>query len=181
MNGADTQLFAINCSCPLAFGASASISKVMKLLTNIALAALIALPAAAQDQTILERWEEDRTQVFDGSEIVLEDLNWVARPLVIFADTPNDPRFRQQMDLLLADVEQLAVRDVIIITDTNSNELSDVRTELRPRGYMMALVGKDGRVALRKPAPWSVRELSRSIDKMPLRQQEISDRRLSGE
>lgn len=153
----------------------------MKLLTNIALAALIAFPAVAQEQTVLERWEEDRTQVFDGSEITLADLNWVARPLVVFADTPNDPRFQQQMDLLLADIDRLAERDVILITDTNRAEMSDVRTELRPRGYMMALIGKDGRVALRKPSPWSVRELSRSIDKMPLRQQEINDRRLIGQ
>jgi len=150
----------------------------MKLLTNIALAVLIALPSTAQELTVLERWEEDRTQVFDGAEIILEDLQWVARPLVIFADTPNDPRFTQQMDLLLADMDELAERDVIVITDTDRAAMSDVRTTLRPRGYMMALVGKDGRVALRKPAPWSVRELSRSIDKMPLRQQEISDRRM---
>ena len=39
------------------------------------------------------------------------------------------------------------------------------------------LIGKDGTVYLRKPFPWSVREISRSIDKMPLRQQEIRDRR----
>jgi hypothetical protein len=157
----------------------------MKLLTNIRLATLLAaftaLPAAAQEKTVLERWEEDRTQIFDGSEITLEDLNWVARPLVIFADTPNDPRFQQQMDLLLANTEQLAERDVIIITDTDRVTLSDVRTTLRPRGYIMTLVGKDGRVALRKPEPYDVRELSRSIDKMPLRQQEIMDRRLVGE
>jgi hypothetical protein len=31
---------------------------------------------------------------------------------------------------------------------------------------MMALIGKDGRVALRKPFPWDVRELSRTIDRM---------------
>ncbi|MEO0904858.1 MAG: hypothetical protein AAFX89_08845, partial [Pseudomonadota bacterium] len=73
----------------------------MKLLTNIALAALIAFPATAEEKTVLERWEEDRTQVFDGAEIVLEELNWVARPLVVFADTPNDPRFQQQIHLLL--------------------------------------------------------------------------------
>jgi len=177
----NTHLFAPKCICPLAFGASASISNDMKLLMNIALAALIALPATAEEQTVLERWNEDRTQVFDGAEITLDDLNWVARPLVVFADTPNDPRFQQQMDLLLADIERLAVRDVIVITDTNREEMSDLRTTLRPRGYMMALVGKDGRVALRKPSPYSVRELSRSIDKMPLRQQEISDRRDLGE
>lgn len=154
---------------------------VMKLLMNIALAALAALPAAAQEQTVIERWQEDRTQVFDGAEITLDDLNWVARPLVIFADTPNDPRFQQQMDLLLAEIDLLAERDVILITDTDRSAMTDLRTELRPRGYMMTLIGKDGRVALRKPAPWSVRELSRSIDKMPLRQQEISDRRLVGQ
>jgi len=153
----------------------------MKLLTNIALAVLIALPATAQELTVLERWEEDRTQVFDGAEINLDDLQWVVRPLVVFADTPNDPRFQQQMDLLLADMGELAERDVIVITDTDRAIMSDVRTTLRPRGYMMALVGKDGRVALRKPSPWSVRELSRSIDKMPLRQQEISDRRTVGQ
>jgi hypothetical protein len=154
----------------------------MKLMNIIPLAVsvvLFALPATAEDMpTVLERWEEDRTQIFDGADIVLEDLYWMARPLVIFADTPNDPRFQQQMDLLLSDLDSLAERDVIIIVDTDDTVMSDVRTTLRPRGYMMALVGKDGSVALRKPSPWSVRELSRSIDKMPLRQQEITDRRM---
>ena len=150
----------------------------MKILTNIALALLIALPVAAEENSVLERWEEDRTQVFDGAEIVLEELTWLARPLVVFADSPNDPRFRQQMDLLLGGVDQLAERDVILITDTDRTAMTDLRTDLRPRGFMMALVGKDGRVALRKPSPWSVRELSRSIDKMPLREQEIEDRRM---
>lgn len=144
---------------------------------NIALAALIALPVAAEEKTILERWEEAPTTIFDGSEIVLDDLKWVLRPLVVFADTPNDPRFRQQLDLLKAEIDRLVERDVIVITDTEPDAMSDLRTALRPRGYMMALVGKDGRVALRKPEPYDVRELSRSIDKMPLRQQEIADRR----
>ncbi len=174
-------MFAANDTCPLAFAKWASISKGMKLLVNIALVALIAFPATAEEKTVIERWEEDRTQIFDGSEIVLDDLNWIARPLVIFADTPNDPRFQQQMDLLLTGIDRLAERDVIVITDTDPETMSDLRTTLRPRGYMMALVGKDGRVALRKPSPYSVRELSRSIDKMPLRQQEISDRRLLGQ
>ena len=128
-------------------------------------------------QTVFDRWQADPTRVFDASEVTLDELEWVLRPLVVFADTPNDPRFRQQMDLLLADIDQLAERDVILITDTDPAAMSDLRTALRPRGYMMTLVAKDGRVALRKPSPWSVRELSRSIDKMPLRQQEIADRR----
>ena len=65
---------------------------------------------------------------------------------------------------------------MIIITDTDPAARSPLRQELRPRGFGLVLVGKDGRVALRKPAPWDVRELTRSIDKMPLRQQEIRER-----
>jgi len=156
---------------------------IMKILMYIALAALIALPATAQEdttqqETVLERWTAEPTTVFDGAEVDLTELQWTLRPVVLFADTPNDPRFRQQFDLLMADIDRLIERDVIIITDTDPESMSSVRTTLRPRGYMLALLDKDGRVALRKPEPWSVRELSRSIDKMPLRQQEIADRRM---
>lgn len=124
-------------------------------------------------------WEQDRTQVFDASGINLNDFVWLARPVVVFADTPNDPQFKHQMDLLTARIEALADRDVIVITDTDPAARSDIRQKLRPRGFMLVLVDKDGRVALRKPAPWDVRELSRSIDSSPLRQQEIADRRIS--
>ena len=154
---------------------------MMYIRLAAAASVLAATSLHAQATTVLERWEEDRTQVFDAAEISKDDLQWVARPLVVFADTPNDPRFQQQMDRLLADLDDLAERDVIIITDTDPSAETELRTALRPRGYMMALIGKDGRVALRKPAPWSVRELSRSIDKMPLRQQEIADRRVLGQ
>ncbi|MEO1638161.1 MAG: DUF4174 domain-containing protein [Pseudomonadota bacterium] len=153
----------------------------MKLMTSLALAATLAFPAIAQEQTVLKRWQEDPTIVFEGAEVDLAALQWTVRPLVLFADTPNDPRFQQQYELLLADMDQLVERDVILIVDTDPDAMTDLRTELRPRGYMMALLGKDGRVALRKPSPWSVRELSRSIDKMPLRQQEIADRREAGQ
>lgn len=154
-------------------------------LTHIVLACFAAVfgatALAADELSVLERWEADRTQVFEATEVTMAELQWLARPLVVFADTPNDPRFRQQMDLLEAGLEDLAERDVIIITDTDPSDETELRIELRPRGYMMALVAKDGRVALRKPSPWSVRELSRSIDKMPLREQEIEDRRLLGQ
>ena len=32
----------------------------------------------------------------------LDSLQWVARPLVVFADTPEDPKFVQQMAMLEA-------------------------------------------------------------------------------
>lgn len=113
----------------------------------------------------------------DGTDLTLEEFQWVKRPVVVFADSPNDPRFKQQMDLLEADTASLETRDVIVLTDTDPSADSALREKLRPRGFMMVLVGKDGVVYLRKPQPWNVRELTRSIDKLPLRQQEERDRR----
>lgn len=138
--------------------------------------ALIAAPLAAQD-TAVTTWEADRSTVFDAGDVDLGEFLWLARAVVVFADTPNDPRFAQQMKALTSRPDDLALRDVVIITDTDPAADTALRERLRPRGFMMALVGKDGTVKLRKPLPWSLRELTRSIDKMPLRQQEIRDRR----
>jgi len=107
----------------------------------------------------------------------LSEFKWTNRPVIVFADSPADPRFSEQITLLESQIEELQKRDVVILTDTDPEALSPLRKKLRPRGFMLVLVGKDGTVYLRKPFPWSVRELSRSIDKMPLRQQEIRDRR----
>lgn len=148
----------------------------MRVLFAILSAALLAGPAAAQD-SLVDRWNEDRTQVFDASEINMDDLRWIARPIIVFGESEFDPQFQRQLELLIAEADRLAERDVIIIVDTDPDARSDLRTRFRPRSFMLALVGKDGQIKLRKPAPWDVRELSRSIDKMPLRQQEIRDRR----
>lgn len=122
-------------------------------------------------------WEADRTHIFAPEDIDIDALIWVARPLIIFAESANDPLIQRQLALLADRSEDLAERDVLIILDTDSSERSALRDRLRPRGFMLVLIDKDGRVALRKPSPWDVRELSRSIDKTPLRQQEIRERR----
>lgn len=118
--------------------------------------------------------------IVDAADVALDDFLWLKRPVIVFADTPADARFVQQMQLLTRELDELELRDVVVITDTDPEAESALRTKLRPRGFMLALVGKDGQVKLRKPLPWSVRELSRTIDKMPMRQQEIRDRRGSG-
>lgn len=139
---------------------------------------LMMAPALATAEDALSRWEADRTQIFDAADVDLDSLIWQVRPLMVFATSPNDPQFQQQMDLLTARPDELAERDVMIIVDTDPAARTDVRLKLRPRAFMLALIGKDGQIKLRKPAPWDVRELSRSIDKMPLREQEVRDRRL---
>lgn len=126
--------------------------------------------------TPVDSWREDPTVVLSAVDVDLDDFLWVARPVVVFADTEADPAFQQQIKFLTSRMDALAERDVVVLTDTDPAALSDIRRRLRPRGFMMAVLGKDGGVKLRKPFPWDVRELSRSIDKMPLRQQEIRDR-----
>lgn len=129
--------------------------------------------------TTLELWNTDRSIVFDANSVDKDDLTWAARAVVIFADSPNDPRFLQQLDLLNDRLGALAERDVILLADTDPRAEGQWRTQLRPRGFMLVIMGKDGEVELRKPAPQDVRELTRTIDKMPLRQQEIDANRFA--
>lgn len=109
----------------------------------------------------------------------LSQFMWIKRPIVVFADSPADPRYVQQMQYITDRLDDLAQRDVVVLTDTDPDADSALRKKLHPRGFMLVLIGKNGTIYLRKPAPWSVREISRSIDKMPMRQQEIRDRRPS--
>ncbi len=113
-------------------------------------------------------------------DVTLDDFMWVARPLIIFADSPKDPRFKQQMAFIEARLDDLRARDVVVITDTDPAAESPIRQRLRPRGFGLVLVAKDGTILLRKPKPWTVREISRSIDKLPARQEEVRERRDTG-
>ncbi|MEM9434854.1 MAG: DUF4174 domain-containing protein [Pseudomonadota bacterium] len=121
------------------------------------------------------------TGPYSAFDLDLKDFMWEKRPIVVFADADADPRYREQMELLTARLDALAERDVIVLTDTDPEAEAAIRTQLRPRGFMLVLIGKDGGVKLRKPAPWDVRELSRVIDKMPMRQQELRDKRARGD
>ena len=104
----------------------------------------------------------------------LSSYRWTNRPIVVFANSPEDVNYTRQINMLESELNQLLVRDVVVLTDTNPSEVSPLRELLRPRGFALLLIGKDGQVKLRKPFPWSVRELSRAIDKMPMRRQELN-------
>lgn len=144
------------------------------------LIALAATPVAAQDAEAAQVEDDEAPSIIrDGTDASLDEFLWVARPVVIFADSPADPRFVEQMDEIRARESALADRDVIVLTDTDPSARSDLRLALRPRGFMLVIIGKDGTLIARKPLPWGVREISRSIDKEPLRQQEVRERGLA--
>ena len=104
----------------------------------------------------------------------LSSYQWTHRPVVVFANSTEDVNYQRQIKMLEQDIESLIDRDVIILTDTTPSPETPLRDALRPRGFALLLIGKDGQVKLRKPFPWSVRELSRAIDKMPMRRQELN-------
>ncbi len=137
----------------------------------IVLAAFFALSAFAQT----ENAPADDALFFSMDEVELSQFKWKKRPVVVFAESELDPAFIDQMNKLRARPDELIARDVVVITDTQPEPLSDLRRKLRPRGFMLVLINKEGTVNVRKPFPWDVREISRSIDKMPIRQREIRD------
>lgn len=137
-------------------------------LTALSIAA--PLPLLAQEVVA-----DDVLIIMPADDVVLADFQWEARVITVFADSPRDPAFARQIELLSERPDTLVERDVIVLTDTDPAAKSDVRTQLRPRGFALVIVDKDGRVMLRKPDPWDVREISRAIDKTTLRQQEIKE------
>ena len=141
----------------------------MKYFAQSVFAILLAATASFANETEIN----DDAIILKGAEINLDDFLWVNRPIVVLADSPDDPRFLEQLRLLEERLPDLKERDVVVITDTDPSQKTDLRQALRPRGFMLVLIGKDGGIKLRKPSPWSVREISRVIDKMPMRRQEI--------
>ncbi len=144
----------------------------MNLFYIIALAAF--LPTIGLAQTV------EPPLIVTSTDVILADLLWVKRPLVVFADSPDDPNFIRQLQLLERNASDLSDRDVLVITDTDPAAKSAIRQKLRPRGFSLVVMDKDGQAKLRKPLPWDVREITHAIDKFPLVRQEALDRYPAG-
>jgi hypothetical protein len=155
------------------------------------LAAVMLLPGAtlAQDATpsgtvreaptpavAVERAEAEAET---GAEMppTLDDLLWVARPLVVFADSANDPRFQQQVAELETRIPEFEDRRVVVLTDTDPAARGPLRQELRPRGFGVVLIDTDGTVVQRRPSVTTAREILNLIDRLPSRRQETGSRR----
>lgn len=108
-----------------------------------------------------------------ATEVTPDALLFRRRAVVVFADTPADPAFTAQMVAFEGHAGPLIDRDVVVISDSDPAANSDWRRWLTPHGFSLVVIDKDGQVKQRKPAPWDVRELTRAIDKFPLRRQEI--------
>ncbi|WP_309664405.1 DUF4174 domain-containing protein [Tabrizicola sp.] len=115
-----------------------------------------------------------------AANVVFAEQLYLKRPIVVFADSPNDPNFVRQMELLALDYAELAERDVILVIDTDPAAKTEWRQKLRPRGFSLVIMDKDLRPVVRKPLPWDVREITHAIDKMPLRRTEMLEQNPAG-
>ena len=149
----------------------------MKFFTILAVAAVLPFTACAEEAAP----REFTVGPYSAAEIGdLDQFLWLRRPVVVFADTPNDPNFRRQMQNIEADLGSLEDRDVVVITDTDPEARTAVRQRLRPRGFSLVLMDKDGEVQRRAPAAWSMREIMHAIDRFPLRREEMLERNPAG-
>ena len=78
--------------------------------------------------------------ILEAGNHELSEFLWLKRPIVVFADSPADPRYVEQINLLTERLDVLEERDVVILTDTDPAAQSAIRTELRPRGFMFVLI-----------------------------------------
>jgi hypothetical protein len=118
----------------------------------------------------------------------MDRFAWNNRPLVIFAPSPADPRYRDQLAAVEANRAGFEARDMVWIevfesearSHAGGEPLTAEETEtLRerfetPRGqYTLLLVGKDTTVKRRTSEPVSMQSLFDQIDQMPMRQREM--------
>lgn len=132
----------------------------MKLLQILVLSIFLPFSAFAQDVEPLVAVE--------AHGVTMAEFKWRHRPVVVFAESDQNPEFTRQLELLAERPEALRERDVVVIIDAQPNPQSEFRKTLRPRGFSLVILDKDGEVEIRKPRAWTVREIVAAIDKFPL-------------
>lgn len=148
----------------------------MRPLLAFLVAAFLPFAAAAEGAPV----EASAYGPLPAEQVVFADQLYVMRPLVVFADSPNDPNFVRQIELLNRALPMLEDRDVVIVTDTDPEARSEWRQKLRPRGFSLVIMDKDLKPVIRKPLPWDVREIAAAIDKLPLRRMELQEQNPMG-
>jgi hypothetical protein len=103
-----------------------------------------------------------------------------ARILVVAAPDAQDPSLRAQRELLVPVRAELRERDLVVVEAIGTGpEAAALRRRLGlPEGaFRAALVGKDGGAKLKAAEPLTPQRLFATIDAMPMRQDEVRERR----
>ncbi|OGX81906.1 hypothetical protein BEN47_18855 [Hymenobacter lapidarius] len=124
---------------------------------------------------LLGAWQSEPSSL----EQTLRRHHWQKRVLLLASPTPDHPDFEAQKALLAAQQSGLATRDFLVLdliytrlSDTDKQFLAQ-KTGVLPQGFAAVLIGKDGGVKLKSTRPIVPATLFGTVDKMPMRRQEM--------
>jgi hypothetical protein len=121
--------------------------------------------------------------------VTLASMRDHARPLLVFAPTDKDQALLVQIRLFASDRSAMHQREVLLVPITQNAEATASgpmspqeaaavrrRFHIAPNAFTVLLLGKDGGEKLRSHVPIPPETLIRTIDSMPMRQQEMRER-----
>ncbi len=137
--------------------------------------------------------------VMASAQQTLAKLRDTYRVLLVFAPSDRDPRYVQQAKLLARHGAEMQERDLVVVpvvTERGPQITADTlrvipgpglsdeeqllvrqRLHVAPETFAVVLLGKDGGEKLRVMAPLGIDRLNQTIDAMPMRQDEIKQRK----
>ena len=100
------------------------------------------------------------------------------RPILVFAPAEDDPRLALQRKALDDQRAGLADREVVVIEALEAASAALRSTYgIKPGEFAVVLLGKDGSEKERWPEPVAAQEIFGKIDAMPMRRQEVHERK----
>jgi len=125
------------------------------------------------------------------ADLDLDALRWKNRVLVLFSPSESDASFQSQKKGLASSAEGIVDRDLVILEiieqgqsragnqllSEKSVQAAHKKLGVQAGSFQVLLIGKDGGVKLRSPEPVLMKDLFGLIDSMPMRQQEMDNKK----
>jgi hypothetical protein len=126
----------------------------------------------------------------DQERVDLRAYQWKNRLLILFAPSEKDLIYQSFKERLQRRAREVHDRDLLIfhVLETGENRLANLplnkeqgiflrkKFSIIPGQLIVILIGKDGKLKLRKEIPIELSEIFSVIDAMPMRQREIRER-----
>ena len=115
-------------------------------------------------------------------EQTLRGYRWKNRVLLLAAPTPDQVDFKTQKALLNAEKVGMAARDFVVLEvfydqlSAPDQQFLTKKTGVSPPQFAAVLIGKDGGVKELSRRPISPAALFGTVDKMPMRREEMRKR-----
>ncbi len=96
--------------------------------------------------------------------------------ILVFAEQTSDEHYQQQLQILGRRAEDFRARNVLIYVDPDPSIGSSLRETMKPEGFLVALLAKDGRSIVKESEPVSAEFLLSIVDRLPEIQREFRER-----